>query len=32
MSKVIEWTVAHLLQTARVPDVANLPARIHVKR
>jgi len=25
MSKVLEWTVAHLLQTAGVPDVVNLP-------
>ena len=25
MSKVIEWCVAQILQTARVPDVADLP-------
>ncbi len=25
MSKVLEWTVAHILQKGRVPDVVNLP-------
>ncbi len=26
------WTVAHILQTARVPDVADLPRLVHKKK
>ena len=32
MSNVLTWTVAHILQTARVPDVANLPRTVHKKK